>query len=391
MSLVLFAGTMPSGPCQAENCGTPVSIRLIAGQHLDVGTITITNDENNAYVTYQTDGTWAINETHLDVATSPEQLKQTKKGNAIPGQFTYSTSHDPAVYVVTHTVDITAWPAGTQLYFAAHAVVISSGSSETAWGEGIAFPGKNWAMYLGYEVQMCTEPPLNRGIIEFQDPNIAQIESVTSLMVTLLRTEGSDGVVSVDIVSSDISATADEDYVATSTTVVFEDGETMKQVEVFILNDQFDEADEQFQLHLSNVVGADLGPEDTATITIIDDDEPVQSTLIFAQPEYIVYEYAGFVTVEVERVQGTDSNVFVDYSLTSVTADAGIDYIDASGTLAFAIGEASKTITIQIINDALPEASPEIFTVDLSNPVGATLQEGDSVNVLIIDDDDLPH
>lgn len=273
ISIVLLTGTMTSEPCQAENCGTPMSTRLIAGQHIDVGTITITNDASNAYVRYETDGTWAIGETHLDVTTSPEQLKQTKKGNAIAGQFTYHTSHDPAVYDVTHTVDITAWPAGTQLYFAAHAVVTSSASSETAWGEGMAFPGKNWAMYFVYEVQMCTEPPLNPGIIEFQDPNISQVESVPSIMVTILRKEGSDGVASVDIDSSDISATADDDYVAISATVVFEDGETMKQVEVFILNDEFYEVDEQFQLHLSNVTGADLGPEDTATITIIDDDD----------------------------------------------------------------------------------------------------------------------
>jgi hypothetical protein len=41
-------------------------------------------------------------------------------------------------------------------------------------------------------------------------------------------------------------------------------------------------------------------------------------------------------------------------------------------------------------DDALIEDSPEIFTVDLSNPVGATLQGEESVNVLIIDDD-IPH
>lgn len=391
LSFALIMGLMTKGPCWAEVCGTPLVTRLIAGQNLDAGTVTVTNDENSVYVTYLTDGTWTIAETHLDVATSPEQLKQTSKGNAIPGKFAYATEHNPGVYEVTHTIDIAAWAAGTPLYFAAHAVVSSPGSTETAWGEGLEFPGKNWAMYFGYDLQICGEPPLNPGIIEFQDPNISEWENVTSIVVTLNRSEGSDGIVSVDVISTDITTTTDEDYVGMSTTVVFEDGETVKQVEVFILNDQIDEDNEQLQLYLTNVVGAELGPQDTATITIIDDDEPSLGTLFFAQPEYIVNEGDEFVNIQVERTQATDGIVSVDYSLSPVSAEAGSDYADVSGTLLFETGEVSKVITVQIIDDYIIEASPEIFTVDLSNPTGATIQEPAGINVLIIDDDDVPH
>lgn len=273
LSLLLFTSLLLSANCMAEICGTSMSTRLIAGQNIEVGSVSISNDEANVYVIYQTDGYYAITETHLDVATSPDLLKQTRQGNAIPGKFAYATEHDPGVYEVTHTIDITQWPAGTQLYFAAHAVVTSSESSETAWGEGEDFPGRNWAMYIGYEIQLCEDPPLNPGIIEFQDPEISTPENNPMVLITLIRTDGSDGVVSVEVNYVDITATANEDYFPLGyPPIVFNDGETTQQIRAFPLDDYQVEDDEQFQLQLSNPVGASLGPQDTTTITIIDDD-----------------------------------------------------------------------------------------------------------------------
>src|SRR5262249_14723407 len=57
--------------------------------------------------------------------------------------------------------------------------------------------------------------------------------------------------------------------------------------------------------------------------------------------------------------------VSVDYA-TTPSADAGIEYQATSGTLTFAPGETTKTVTVNVIGDTLYEGG-EYFTVRLSN------------------------
>ncbi|MEJ2642224.1 MAG: hypothetical protein P8010_21905, partial [Desulfosarcinaceae bacterium] len=132
MLTVPAIGWFPAAGQAQTSCGQAMETVLIAGQNMPVGTVVVENDEQYLTVTYQTDGDWLITETHLDVATRPEDLQQTPKGNAIAGRFAYKSEHDPGVTTVTHTIDLAAWPAGTQLYLAAHSVVVSAFASETA-------------------------------------------------------------------------------------------------------------------------------------------------------------------------------------------------------------------------------------------------------------------
>ena len=56
-------------------------------------------------------------------------------------------------------------------------------------------------------------------------------------------------------------------------------------------------------------------------------------------------------------------------------------------TLTFAPGETSKTVDVNVVDDALIEAN-ETFTVGLSNPTNATL--GTAVGTGTINNDELP-
>jgi len=77
----------------------------------------------------------------------------------------------------------------------------------------------------------------------------------------------------------------------------------------------------------------------------------------------------------------------VDYATHDETAKAGQDYSAQSGTVTFAIGERSKTISIPILNDALPE-DDERFQVVLTNPSpDAVLGNLSTLDVTIHDDD----
>ncbi|MBD0369797.1 MAG: PQQ-dependent sugar dehydrogenase [Pyrinomonadaceae bacterium] len=65
------------------------------------------------------------------------------------------------------------------------------------------------------------------------------------------------------------------------------------------------------------------------------------------------------------------------------------DYTFVGGTLRFAAGEATKTIDIPIINDGYVENN-EFFTIQLSNPVGASLGAVTQATITIIDNDQTP-
>jgi|GEM_PF-1089264 len=76
--------------------------------------------------------------------------------------------------------------------------------------------------------------------------------------------------------------------------------------------------------------------------------------------------------VTVTLGQASNTVVTVDYATSSGTATSGTDFTGATGTLTFAPGETSKTITIPVKADTLAEAD-EKFTITLTNPVGATI------------------
>lgn len=102
-------------------------IILCAGQHEPVGTVTVYNDGTTVHVIYETTDGWLMTETHLDVATSLSDIPQ-KNGNPIPGHFSRSQQHDPPIdrWEETFNIDDEGWtPCQTDLYIAAHAVVVS--------------------------------------------------------------------------------------------------------------------------------------------------------------------------------------------------------------------------------------------------------------------------
>ena len=108
---------------------------LYAGQYENVGVVKVWNDTENLYVKYIVDDPWCLTETHLHVAAVPEDIPQTKKGNPIPGQFDYEGEHDCETYFL-YTIPLA--DLNVELFIAAHAVVVDTGTIETEvdlkWG-----------------------------------------------------------------------------------------------------------------------------------------------------------------------------------------------------------------------------------------------------------------
>ena len=73
--------------------------------------------------------------------------------------------------------------------------------------------------------------------------------------------------------------------------------------------------------------------------------------------------------------------VTVDYATADGTATAGDDYTATSGTLTFAAGETSKTVSVPVLEDNHDEGS-ETLTLRLSNAQGATIADGEATGTI---------
>lgn len=123
-----------------------------------VGGVDVWNDNINLYIRFGVWGDWRLMDTHVAVCTDLESIPVNKKGNPVPGQFPYHSSHEPPVTRYTYEIPLDSWTTGTTLYIAAHCDVrcITLDFDETAWGGCLVFPyGTRWACYIVYTVQGC--------------------------------------------------------------------------------------------------------------------------------------------------------------------------------------------------------------------------------------------
>ncbi|MFN9673709.1 MAG: Calx-beta domain-containing protein, partial [Microcystis sp.] len=150
------------------------------------------------------------------------------------------------------------------------------------------------------------------------------------------------------------SAIAGDDYTNTPITVTFANGQTSKTVTIPITDDSIYELTETVNLTISNPTGgATLGTQQTATLSIIDNDA-VPGVIQFSNATYSVNENGTPVTaVTLTRSNGSDGAVSVRINLTNGTATAPSDYNNTPITANFANGETSKTIEYASISQGL--------------------------------------
>ena len=90
-------------------------------------------------------------------------------------------------------------------------------------------------------------------------------------------------------------------------------------------------------------------------------------------------------TFTVTLSAASTQSITVAYATGNGTATTGSDYQAASGTLTFAPGETSKTITGLVNGDRLAEPN-ETFVVNLSSPTNATITDSQGVGTIVDDE-----
>jgi hypothetical protein len=203
-----------------------------------------------------------------------------------------------------------------------------------------------------------------------------------TITLTVNRTGTTFNQCTVNFTTTNVSATAGSDYLATNGTLTFAAGVSTTQIVVSMLYDDLQETNETFRVVLSGPVDATIGTG-TNVITIADDDV---SSLAISTNAVTVAEAGTNVTFTIVRSGATNTAVAVDFTTTNVTASAGSDYTATNNTLYFAPGVISNSVTVSISDDLLYEGN-ETFRLLLT--VVTNSSTGIATNTATITDDDL--
>ena len=188
--------------------------------------------------------------------------------------------------------------------------------------------------------------------------------------------------VSFSFATSNGTATAGSDYIATSGALTFAPGEVEKPVVVLVNGDTVDEAQETFFLDISNVQNATVSSS-RGTGFIVDDDGPTISINDVSVTEGNSGTKAATFTLTLSGP--SVEPIAVRVITTPGTATAASDYNSINLVVIFQPGTVTRTFDVEIIGDTNLESN-ETFFVNLSDPFATTIADGEGVCTILGDD-----
>ena len=221
------------------------------------------------------------------------------------------------------------------------------------------------------------------------DATIAEGDSgLTALSFNVNVSPPSDTEVTFNYATADGTASSGDDFVPASGTVTIPAGSSSANINVDVMGDMVLEGDEIVVLTLDNPIGAVLRKNQAIGVIINDDkDVPALPVIGFGNNKIYAYENSSSPIAFRVVVPVSNHDITVDYATNNLSAEAGSDYVAASGTVTIPAGTNSRIINIDILGDAIIEGD-EIFSITLSNPVGAHLKNDSRTAIGVIRNDD---
>ena len=254
-----------------------------------------------------------------------------------------------------------------------------------------------------------TNPSLNATVADAQglgtitndDPaptvsinDVARIEldppSLMAANFTATLSNPSSQTVTVNYATSDGTATlTNNDYFFDPTgTVTFAPGQTSKLVSPgisqpgpLIRGDNNDEADETFNVDLSNAVNASIS-DGHGVATILNDDTPISINDATVAEGDVGATNADFT---ITLAHTSTLPVTVHYATANDSATQPGDYTAISGDVTFDPGQTSKPVTVEVNGDTTDEID-ETYNVFLSATVNGKISDGQGVGTITDDD-----
>ena len=203
------------------------------------------------------------------------------------------------------------------------------------------------------------------GYLSFASTNFSANESAGTADLTVTRTNGSSGSVTISYTTTPGTALPGVNYVASSGsgTLTLADGIISGVIPITLVQNSLVQPPVSFTVALSNPTGGAvlIDPTNT-TVTISSDNFGVA----FLNATNYVNETNSSVYVSVERIGDASLPFTVNFATANGTARAGVNYQETTGTLSFGSGQTLEAIQVPLYNDN--DTSNLMFSVALSGP-----------------------
>ncbi|HEV2863496.1 MAG TPA: Calx-beta domain-containing protein, partial [Pyrinomonadaceae bacterium] len=224
------------------------------------------------------------------------------------------------------------------------------------------------------------------GQVQFSRPVFDVSESGQKATVSVTRIAGSSVPVTVNYTTLGGAATPGSEFVPTSGTLTFAPGETLKQFEVALGDDDsVDEDDEAVFIKIGDETGAtEFGEPAVAAVVIRDDDA---SPLLTVDDASVGEGDSGspYMTFRVSLSEVSARTITAFVTTQPGTATAGTDFEQAAGTLTLPPGFITGFLRVRVRADTQAEQD-ETFSLVFMNAPNAQLADPVGVGTIVDDD-----
>jgi len=232
----------------------------------------------------------------------------------------------------------------------------------------------NSAVQVTRTVTVGAKPNINIGNITVIEGNIFDVN------VSLDNQSGKD--IDITLSFANGSATAGDDYNASTVSVQIPAGSLWISVNLDTFEDTVDEANETFEIVLTPS-GGSVGTTNIGTVTIIDNDNPPTVSIELAQNDISEGETAYFI---LKLSNPSDSDIDMNVTTQDDSAQAGSDYVKYTGVVSIPAGMEEVNVSVNTIEDIFPEGI-ETFLLNAQVISGRTQNSDISKSVNVLDDD----
>ncbi|HXG47945.1 MAG TPA: Calx-beta domain-containing protein, partial [Methylomirabilota bacterium] len=238
------------------------------------------------------------------------------------------------------------------------------------------------------------DPDFPPGRLSFDAAIFATNETAGLATISVRRSGGNSGSVSIDYATGDGTATTPGDYLGVTGTLEWDDGDSdTKTFTIPLVTDGIVDGApfETVNLRLLNprlgmVSNTNLfGFRTNAVLQIQEVDS--YGALSFSQPVYQADENGGSATITVVRRGGIAGTVSCNFGIQPYDPlSPGRDYINTNGTLVFLPGEISKSFTITLLDDTESDDNQGLI-LTLTNPTNAVLGTPGEATLTLVDNE----
>jgi len=228
-------------------------------------------------------------------------------------------------------------------------------------------PTNGATLSVPHYVTVKIEGKPNPGTVGFEHQTININEPVGSISLKVFRNGGTDGAVAVDYSIFSESATVGEDFLQSSNTLDWADGNNdVKIVEIMITDDALSEEDESFRITLTPIDNTTLSTNNDLTITIKDDEKNTPPAVTIIED----FEVNANQTTQLTSTALDVENDAITYLWVQTVGDT-VDLVNSNTKDAsFVSPNQAASLTFKLaVTDSRGATAEQLVTVSVKVPV----------------------